>query len=484
MGWPIAGEPKDMIVVPPRSANSHRSDALQIIADAAQTYPDSRNLALNHAELLARCGHDTRALAACESFLVRFGADESLLALALNLRTQFGVYDRLPDAGKQSISLCMIVKNEEKHLARCLSSARPVVHEIIVVDTGSSDRTTDIATVFGARLSRFAWNGNFSDARNYAIEQATGCWILVLDADEVLSERDHSLVSELVRSSGRATCAWSVLTRNYTSRVTTQEWTANDGVYPAEETSDGWFPSWKVRLFPRQPAIRFSGEVHEMVETSLRSSGYRIQKAPFVVHHYGELASHGPDPVKQRHYFELGKQKLKEDPENIVALVELALQAGELGSFEEALALWDRVQALRPDVPETLFNMGYALMGLRRYAEALIVSKKALELEPTYKEAAYNYGTCELYDGDPERALALIKPLADRNHDYPPLQALMAVLCFACNIPGEGEKKIEKLKASGYGIDTYIKERLSVLEELGRYELADTIRLRNISPSV
>ncbi|MEH7225056.1 glycosyltransferase [Bacillus sp. JJ1566] len=86
----------------------------------------------------------------------------------------------------ESISLCMIVKNEEKVIARCLESVIGLVNEIIVVDTGSMDETKNIAQQFGAKIYDFKWNNNFSNARNYALEQSTSSWNIVLDADEYI----------------------------------------------------------------------------------------------------------------------------------------------------------------------------------------------------------------------------------------------------------------------------------------------------------
>jgi len=173
-------------------------------------------------------------------------------------------------------------------------------------------------------------------------------------------------------------------------------------------------------------------------------------------------------------------KKLEQNPDDLAAIAELAVQAGELGRFEEAVRLWDRVLARAPDAVEGLFNKGYCLMGLKRYEEALIVSQRALELDPDHKEAAFNYGTCELYTGDPAKALVLIRPVADRNPDYPLLQALVAVLCFACDMPNEGQEKAAMLRARNYGIDAYIRERLSVLQGLGKGVLADSIRSGNV----
>ena len=85
------------------------------------------------------------------------------------------------------LSLCTIVKDEEASLPSCLNSVKDVVDEMVVVDTGSTDRTPAIAKEFGAKVYRFPQDSNLSPARNFSLEQATGDWILVLDADEELS---------------------------------------------------------------------------------------------------------------------------------------------------------------------------------------------------------------------------------------------------------------------------------------------------------
>ena len=94
----------------------------------------------------------------------------------------------------------MIVKNEEKNIIRALQGVKPLVDEMIVVDTGSTDRTKKIAKVFGAKVYDFQWTDSFSDARNFSLSKATGDWILVLDADEVISERDYGKLRELIQT--------------------------------------------------------------------------------------------------------------------------------------------------------------------------------------------------------------------------------------------------------------------------------------------
>ena len=96
-----------------------------------------------------------------------------------------------------TISLCMIVKNEEMHIARCLDSVAGLVDEIIVVDTGSVDRTAEIASAYTAKVYSYLWNDNFSDARNYSFSKATMDYCMWIDADDILQETEKDKYLQL-----------------------------------------------------------------------------------------------------------------------------------------------------------------------------------------------------------------------------------------------------------------------------------------------
>lgn len=96
-----------------------------------------------------------------------------------------------------SISLCMIVKNEEKVLARCLESLAPAMDEIIIVDTGSSDRTKEVAGRYTNQVYDFVWTGSFADARNFAASKATKEYIYTADADEYLDQENQQKLLQL-----------------------------------------------------------------------------------------------------------------------------------------------------------------------------------------------------------------------------------------------------------------------------------------------
>ncbi|MFA6110695.1 MAG: glycosyltransferase, partial [Candidatus Latescibacterota bacterium] len=166
--------------------------------------------------------------------------------------------------GPPRLSLCMIVRNEEARLARCLESARGAVDEIVVVDTGSTDRTVEIARGFGARLGHFPWCDDFAAARNASLNLATGDWILWLDADDLLPAEAHPRIRELI-GQGRDRAYFFVL---------------DDQGY--ENVS-----CLQLRLFPNLPGVRFEMPIHEQVTPSLARLGVRLVPTDLRVVHTG-----------------------------------------------------------------------------------------------------------------------------------------------------------------------------------------------------
>jgi glycosyltransferase involved in cell wall biosynthesis len=140
----------------------------------------------------------------------------------------------------------MIVRNESKNLARCLSSAQPYVDEIVVVDTGSQDNTLEIAAQFGAKLDYFEWCDDFAAARNYSLTQVSGEWILHLDADEELVVEDPDFRQQLINQP--ETLAFAI--------------PRNDVNVPEEAFLGGFH----VRLFRNLPEFRYVNRYHEQLQ--------------------------------------------------------------------------------------------------------------------------------------------------------------------------------------------------------------------------
>ncbi len=176
------------------------------------------------------------------------------------------------------LTLAMIVKNEERYLDACLASVKDLVDEIVVVDTGSTDKTVNIAENFGAKIFRFEWINDFSAARNFALKNSTGEWILYLDADERL---DPASINEIkIISTSRQKAAYYCTVKSL-------------------DRSEGRDNSMRyLRLFKNENGIEFRGKVHEQISYSLIENNYKIFQSLISIIHLGYNIS--PDEKKNK----------------------------------------------------------------------------------------------------------------------------------------------------------------------------------------
>src|SRR3984957_1061803 len=167
---------------------------------------------------------------------------------------QTGLLFNLPVPGPddeqlpEGISLCMIVKNEERFLAECLESVKGIVDEINIIDTGSTDRTVEIARSYGANVDFREWRGDFAWARNEAIKMATRRWTLVLDADEELERESRSLVNSL-RTTPAVSASVYINIVNLIS----------------DPSGMGTMSHRLIRIFPTGKGLFYKGVIHETI---------------------------------------------------------------------------------------------------------------------------------------------------------------------------------------------------------------------------
>jgi glycosyltransferase involved in cell wall biosynthesis/cytochrome c-type biogenesis protein CcmH/NrfG len=338
------------------------------------------------------------ALAQIESLVVRFGPDEKLLQASKAVRAKVGPVT-IKKGKRPSLSLCMIVKNEEKHLPRCLENLKLLADEMIVVDTGSIDTTRDIAEVFGAKVFDFEWNDDFAAARNYSLEKASGDWILVMDADEIIASKDHKKFRKLIRNSKKDKVAYLITTRNYTHKFNGIDFEPNDSRYEDVAAGCGWIPSAKTRLFKNASEIRFNYPVHELVDPALDRNGYQIKKCNLPVHHYGILDK-SKSSQKGQYYYEIGKKKIEQVKDDPMAIHELAIGANLMGKQEEAIDLWNRVALLQPNNARTFINLSAVYAKVGNYRKAKSSALRAVEIDPKHKAGHYNLGRSQFFLGN------------------------------------------------------------------------------------
>ena len=448
------------------------SRAERVFEEVKGVFPLNKRIAFLLIDLLIKQGKNEAAMENIEDAMIAFGIDDGILGAAIEMRNRIGIKEiGVKAKGESTVSLCMIVKNEEQNLPKCLRSAKPVVDEIIIVDTGSTDKTKDIARAFGAKIYEMEWKDSFAEARNHSISKASGQWILVLDADEVVSPKDYDQVPKIVENGKPRSTAYALITRNYINRPNVEGWRENDGIYGMEEAGIGWFPSRKVRLFPNDRRIRFENPVHEFVEPSLSRAGINLKLANIVIHHYGKLDEE-KSLSKGETYYNLGRRKLEEMRDNPGALREIAIQATELKKYGEAVELWKNIIFLQPDNASAYLNMGHAYLELGRYEDALLASKRAMELDPNMKEAIYNYSVCEICSGDLQRAIAALETLLKRVAGDPCVEGLLGVAHIINGSAKKGLGFIEKLWKNKNDVGEYIFNHAARLFEAGRKEYA------------
>ena len=214
------------------------------------------------------------------------------------------------------VSAALIVRDESAFIEACLESLAGLVDEIVVVDTGSRDDTIDKALRFPIKLHTLAWHQDFSAARNFAIAQASGEWILYIDADERLEVRDQALWRDIIADKSKA--GWKL---RFYPRV-------------------GWTPYSELRLFRNDPRIRFRGVIHERMHDGVsavcRSDGLDIGLCDIALHHFGY---EGGQRHKITRNIPLLRAYLANDPTRVYCwwhLGEMLLFAGDEGGAIEA----------------------------------------------------------------------------------------------------------------------------------------------------
>lgn len=279
-----------------------------------------------------------------------------------------------------TVSLCMIVRDEEKNLARCLESARAAVDEIIVVDTGSLDATPDIARNYGAKVISLPWAGDFAQARNESLRLAAGDWILVLDADEELPPATVRGLRELCTAPNVEAWIFTI-------------------VSPVSLTEDA--PRTRhpgLRLFRNRPVYRFEGRIHEQVKPSILRAdpGAVIRHTELEIMHYGYAGGRDGRRQKTRRNIAILREILAESPGDAFANYNLGTSYYVLGDLEAARRHYEAaLPNLDPRAgfaPALYRNLGVCLADTGEYAAALKTADRGLAFFPDYPDLYFLKG--------------------------------------------------------------------------------------------
>lgn len=291
--------------------------------------------------------------------------------------------------GKQAmakkISLCMIVKNEGQTLSRCLNSVFGMVDEIIVVDTGSTDSTCNLAQQYGAIIHHFPWNDNFSDARNASLELAQGDWILFLDADEELSLGSQEILSHLIEN--EKIDGYFVKIMNHLGK-------------------EGWIetvPDLVFRLFRNKKEYRFRGAIHEQIADVILEKNsqarYQVAEDLEIIHH-GYLDEIIEEKDKKYRNLKLIEKELESSPTNRLLQYHYGVELFRAERYAEAATvLIKSATDIDPNtiyLPKLLRYIVIAQQSSGQLQEALNTAELGLKIFPNYADLYYYTGLIQL----------------------------------------------------------------------------------------
>jgi tetratricopeptide (TPR) repeat protein len=274
----------------------------------------------------------------------------------------------------------MIVKDEERFIEQCLRSVAPYVDEICVVDTGSTDRTIEIARAFGARVEHREWRHDFAWARNEALALATKRWTLVLDADEELDPTSHDALRALRTVPADVTGLW-VRCNNLSD----------------DYKGTGVSSHALVRFFPTNKRIRYMSPVHEFITIDGKSTGIEAKISPLSITHHGYLNEIVKTRKKSERNLALVKTATVNNPDEPFNWYNLGTTSLLCDKPEEAIAALEKMRDMvgesqRGFVPNAFAQLAELYCDRGDYELAVGAAKESLRKAPHFANAHFALG--------------------------------------------------------------------------------------------
>jgi len=341
---------------------------------------------------------------------------------------------------KQTISLCMITKNEEKYLEQCLNSVKDIVDEIIIADTGSSDKTREIAKKFcdmrvssrtrsqvTAKIFDFEWNDDFSEARNESLKHATKDWILVLDADEIIDEDDLKKIKEIIENTEENVAGLAMEQRSYINNYF-EGALKNNSDFELVKKYPFYISNFLVRLFRNKINLKFRHMVHELIEDSIEEKNLKYKPSDILIHHFGSLKDENfiaetaeryskiiikqaeEEPENARYNYQaarmyLGKndfssalkyfeKSAKSNPNYKLVFSEIAKIYLQMNDKNRAVEYFKKSAKQNPDNPSPANNLAVVYMSMEKFKQAKEILEGQLKKNPENEALKHNYEEC------------------------------------------------------------------------------------------
>lgn len=302
---------------------------------------------------------------------------------------------------KSSISLCMIVKNEEESISRCLDSIQNLVDEIIIVDTGSTDRTKEICEKYNSKIYNYTWDESFSNARNFGLTKATKEWILFLDADEEIIFKNLTGLKKLLNSTAKKIFLIPII--NYY------------GTFPTTPKKSYLFAS--QRLFKNHSGFKFIGSIHEHLNIRDFNKDFinEIDIIPNIeIHHYGYMDSVIKEKDKSNRNLNLLEKERDSFDYDPWIDYHIASEYYNIGRYEIALKELNLsiIRFLQNGVlpPSLLYKLKYEiLINTKNYSEAKAGINKAILLYPEYVDLHFYKGIILFEEKSFQEAISVFK---------------------------------------------------------------------------
>jgi tetratricopeptide (TPR) repeat protein len=284
------------------------------------------------------------------------------------------------------ISLCMIVKDEERFLRAALESVAGCVDEICIVDTGSTDGTLAIAEEFGARIEHRTWCDDFAWARNEVLRMATKRWIFVLDADEELDAESQDELKCLRTAPADLMGMW-VRCRNLCD----------------DYKGTGLASHAIVRIFPNHPRLRYVSPVHEFVSLDGKSTGIEARMGSISITHHGYLSEIVKSRNKAQRNLALVRAATERDPQEPFNWYNLGTTTFLNGDMDAAIDAFEHMRALIGDekrgyVPNALAQLAEIYTDHRGdYEGAIVLAQESLAKAPHFANAHFALGRAHVH---------------------------------------------------------------------------------------